>query len=292
MMMMRHPNGDCNNSATMASSDNFCATTTSSDICECLGRIAELAGLPVDCYNPNEAMKLPPDPRELCARLESWLLSRLYESANNGAELSLNSDDCTNSESKSQPIHQTKQSLSLKKEKTSPSSSTATKVVHKSGSCNPHQKHNKNSIDDVNDDDEQCNKPPPRSLVGQNGFSGNEEIVAPIRSAFSALKEELTCAVCLEPFNSDTVTLSSCGHSFCRRCLMSFKSSNCPTCRCAFPPVPRSTFKSSRALSAAVDRLFDLRKTLTILLGDVTPEEGRRTLQPPDYVPDSKPSFF
>eukprot|EP01004_Peranema_trichophorum_P009172 NODE_7919_length_728_cov_47.099174_g7303_i0.p1 GENE.NODE_7919_length_728_cov_47.099174_g7303_i0~~NODE_7919_length_728_cov_47.099174_g7303_i0.p1 ORF type:complete len:174 (-),score=29.61 NODE_7919_length_728_cov_47.099174_g7303_i0:129-650(-) len=123
----------------------------------------------------------------------------------------------------------------------------------------------------------------PRRLSGAN--------VGLIKPSLELLRDELTCPVCLDLFSQDAVTLPSCGHSFCRRCLMSLNFPNCPSCRTPFPPVPKSTFKTSRVLSTTVDHFLVLERLICECLGERVPEI-KRSRQPPDYVPDGAPAKF
>uniref|UniRef100_A0A3B3CRN3 RING-type domain-containing protein n=1 Tax=Oryzias melastigma TaxID=30732 RepID=A0A3B3CRN3_ORYME len=59
-----------------------------------------------------------------------------------------------------------------------------------------------------------------------------EEVESPLCS----LEEELTCSICLSPF--DCPVTIPCGHNFCQDCLLASWedcSYSCPQCRTMFP---------------------------------------------------------
>ncbi|XP_028255707.1 E3 ubiquitin/ISG15 ligase TRIM25-like [Parambassis ranga] len=67
------------------------------------------------------------------------------------------------------------------------------------------------------------------------------------------LEEELTCSICLSPFDCPVST--PCGHNFCQECLLtSWKDSfSCPQCRTVFPTKPE--LKKNTVLTAVVEAL-------------------------------------
>ncbi|XP_063738773.1 E3 ubiquitin/ISG15 ligase TRIM25-like isoform X3 [Eleginops maclovinus] len=73
-----------------------------------------------------------------------------------------------------------------------------------------------------------------------------------------SLEEELTCSICLCPFNCP-VTIP-CGHNFCQDCLLAtWKDSySCPQCRTHFPTKPE--LKKNTVLSTVVET-FNQRTT-------------------------------
>ncbi|KAG9350442.1 hypothetical protein JZ751_026804 [Albula glossodonta] len=87
-----------------------------------------------------------------------------------------------------------------------------------------------------------------------------------------SLEEELTCSICLSPFDSPVTT--PCGHNFCQGCLdLTWRESeqvvlgyNCPQCRTHFYTKP--ALKKNTVLDAVVDK-FRL-KTKTDSFCDVT----------------------
>ncbi|KAM7009678.1 E3 ubiquitin/ISG15 ligase TRIM25-like [Tautogolabrus adspersus] len=78
------------------------------------------------------------------------------------------------------------------------------------------------------------------------------------QSQFSlmSLEEELTCSICLNPF--DCPVTIPCGHNFCQDCLLShwIDSYSCPQCRAVFPTRPE--LKKNTVLSSVV-KTFNLR---------------------------------
>ncbi|XP_028255671.1 E3 ubiquitin/ISG15 ligase TRIM25-like isoform X2 [Parambassis ranga] len=67
------------------------------------------------------------------------------------------------------------------------------------------------------------------------------------------LEEELTCSICLSPFDCPVST--PCGHNFCQECLFAtWKDSfSCPQCRTIFPTKPE--LKKNTVLTAVVEAL-------------------------------------
>ncbi|KAJ8363518.1 hypothetical protein SKAU_G00123490 [Synaphobranchus kaupii] len=83
-------------------------------------------------------------------------------------------------------------------------------------------------------------------------------------SSLLSLEEELTCSICLSPFESPVTT--PCGHNFCRACLdltwrdneLIAQGFNCPQCRCHF--VTKPELKKNTVLDAVVDKFISKSK--------------------------------
>lgn len=73
-----------------------------------------------------------------------------------------------------------------------------------------------------------------------------------------SLEEELTCSICLSPF--DCPVTIPCGHNFCQECLLAtWKDTySCPQCRTVFATKPE--LKKNTVLSTVVET-FNLRST-------------------------------
>ncbi|XP_064180307.1 E3 ubiquitin/ISG15 ligase TRIM25 isoform X21 [Anguilla rostrata] len=86
-------------------------------------------------------------------------------------------------------------------------------------------------------------------------------------SSLLSLEEELTCSICLSPFESPVTT--PCGHNFCRGCLdLIWRDSeqtglgfNCPQCRSHF--VTKPELRKNTVLDAVVDK-FKLKSKADI----------------------------
>lgn len=89
-----------------------------------------------------------------------------------------------------------------------------------------------------------------------------------------SLEEELTCSICLSPFESPVTT--PCGHNFCRSCLdLTWRDSvqvgfNCPQCRCHF--ISKPELKKNTVLDAVVDK-FRLKSKADDLSNVITKKE-------------------
>ncbi|XP_064180303.1 E3 ubiquitin/ISG15 ligase TRIM25 isoform X17 [Anguilla rostrata] len=102
-------------------------------------------------------------------------------------------------------------------------------------------------------------------------------------SSLLSLEEELTCSICLSPFESPVTT--PCGHNFCRGCLdLTWRDSeqtglgfNCPQCRSHF--VTKPELRKNTVLDAVVDK-FKLKSK-----ADIYSDVMTTTKTEPDAAP-------
>uniref|UniRef100_A0A3Q3WJN9 Uncharacterized protein n=1 Tax=Mola mola TaxID=94237 RepID=A0A3Q3WJN9_MOLML len=98
--------------------------------------------------------------------------------------------------------------------------------------------------------------------------------MAEVDFSLLSLEEELTCSICLSPF--DCPVTIPCGHNFCQDCLLQSwtDSYSCPQCRTVFATKPE--LKKNTVLSSVVGT-FKLRSRKDEL--DLSTEEGPATKQ-------------
>uniref|UniRef100_A0A3Q3WAI3 RING-type domain-containing protein n=1 Tax=Mola mola TaxID=94237 RepID=A0A3Q3WAI3_MOLML len=98
--------------------------------------------------------------------------------------------------------------------------------------------------------------------------------MAEVDFSLLSLEEELTCSICLSPF--DCPVTIPCGHNFCQDCLLQSwtDSYSCPQCRTVFDTKPE--LKKNTVLSSVVGT-FKLRSSKDEL--DLSTEEGPATKQ-------------
>jgi hypothetical protein len=102
------------------------------------------------------------------------------------------------------------------------------------------------------------------------------------------------CGICLEPFTHADATVMECCHVACKNCFKQLRKKECPFCRHAFAPKPRTPRETNREITL-------LRRDIAMLNNEVTFLERERDLlehrlriarsdrQRPVYTPVSPP---
>ncbi len=121
-------------------------------------------------------------------------------------------------------------------------------------------------------------------------IQNSEALVLGFKSAVAGLKDELSCAICFNPFD-DPVLIDGCSHIFCKACLKTSTNHagrKCPLCRAEFDKIAAMRFLP--ALSDKVTATLRHLAPVTQLLEDLS-SRLERSEDENDHLHDRKEHY-